>query len=199
MAAKQTGSIAVALVVGVAIGFVGTTLDYVGKGAQRWDRWRPSVGLCQQDDIVIHRLELLHDARSRGLFERLRTDIAAVSPETEVRSVEITLRDNEYTRSMWDFPFEVHYSVTLHGEDLMTEYRVVNTGDKSFSFQSALHSYFEVVDIKLWEKSGHADKFGDDMFMTESENRTYAIKPMNCPCHVQIFNQGLVSYRDLDS
>jgi len=55
----------------------------------------------------------------------------------------------------------------------------------------------EVVDIKLWEKSGHAEKFIDDMFITESENRTYAIKPMNCPCHVQIYNQGLHSYRDL--
>ena len=55
----------------------------------------------------------------------------------------------------------------------------------------------EVVDIKLWEKSGHADKFIKDMFITESENRTYAIKPMNCPCHVQIYNQGLHSYRDL--
>ena len=55
----------------------------------------------------------------------------------------------------------------------------------------------EVVDISLWQKSGHADKFIQDMFITESENRTYAVKPMNCPCHVQIFNQGLVSYRDL--
>jgi len=55
----------------------------------------------------------------------------------------------------------------------------------------------EVVDISLWQKSGHADKFIEDMFITESENRTYAVKPMNCPCHVQIFNQGLVSYRDL--
>jgi threonyl-tRNA synthetase len=55
----------------------------------------------------------------------------------------------------------------------------------------------QIVDISLWQKSGHADKFKDDMFITESENRTYAIKPMNCPCHVQIFNQGLVSYRDL--
>ncbi|QOK97961.1 sigma 54-dependent transcriptional regulator [Ralstonia pseudosolanacearum] len=81
----------------VAIGFVGTVLDYAGKGNQRWERWRPSVGLCQQEDLVIHRLELLHDARSRGLFERLRDDIAAVSPETEVRSVEIALRDP------WDF------------------------------------------------------------------------------------------------
>jgi len=55
----------------------------------------------------------------------------------------------------------------------------------------------EIVDIKLWEKSGHADKFIDDMFLTDSENRNYAIKPMNCPCHIQIYNQGLVSYRDL--
>ena len=55
----------------------------------------------------------------------------------------------------------------------------------------------QVVDRSLWEKSGHWDKFGDMMFTTHSENRDYAVKPMNCPCHVQIFNQGLKSYRDL--
>lgn len=55
----------------------------------------------------------------------------------------------------------------------------------------------QVVDRVLWEKSGHWDKFGDMMFTTHSENRDYAVKPMNCPCHVQIFNQGLKSYRDL--
>ncbi len=55
----------------------------------------------------------------------------------------------------------------------------------------------QVVDRSLWEKSGHWEKFSDDMFTTHSENRDYAIKPMNCPCHVQIYNQGLKSYRDL--
>ncbi len=55
----------------------------------------------------------------------------------------------------------------------------------------------QVVDFSLWEKSGHAAKFGDDMFLVESEGRHFAIKPMNCPCHVQVFNQGLKSYRDL--
>ena len=55
----------------------------------------------------------------------------------------------------------------------------------------------QVVDFSLWEKSGHADKFGDDMFTISTEDRNYAIKPMNCPCHVQVFNQGLKSYRDL--
>jgi threonyl-tRNA synthetase len=64
------------------------------------------------------------------------------------------------------------------------------------------HSYQEintpqVVDRSLWERSGHWDKFRDDMFTTGSENREYAIKPMNCPCHIQVFNQGLKSYRDL--
>ena len=55
----------------------------------------------------------------------------------------------------------------------------------------------QVVDFSLWERSGHAAKFADDMFVVESEGRQFAIKPMNCPCHVQIFNQGLKSYRDL--
>ncbi len=55
----------------------------------------------------------------------------------------------------------------------------------------------QIVDRTLWEKSGHWDKFGDMMFTTHSESRDYAIKPMNCPCHIQVFNQGLKSYRDL--
>ncbi|NOQ80533.1 MAG: threonine--tRNA ligase [Gammaproteobacteria bacterium] len=64
------------------------------------------------------------------------------------------------------------------------------------------HNYQEVrtpqiVDRSLWEKSGHWDKFSAMMFTTASENRDYAVKPMNCPCHIQIFNTGLKSYRDL--
>ncbi|MGV6851356.1 MAG: threonine--tRNA ligase, partial [bacterium] len=55
----------------------------------------------------------------------------------------------------------------------------------------------EMVDRVLWEKSGHWDKFQEMMFTTHSENSDYAIKPMNCPCHIQVFNQGLKSYRDL--
>ena len=55
----------------------------------------------------------------------------------------------------------------------------------------------QVLDRKLWEKSGHWDKFGEMIFTTSSEKKDYAIKPMNCPAHVQIFNQGLKSYKDL--
>lgn len=64
------------------------------------------------------------------------------------------------------------------------------------------HGYREIrtpqlVDRSLWERSGHWEKFHKDMFITESEKRLYAVKPMNCPCHIQIYNQGLKSYRDL--
>ena len=55
----------------------------------------------------------------------------------------------------------------------------------------------QIVDRTLWERSGHWDKFRNNMFTVESEARDYAVKPMNCPCHIQVFNQGLKSYRDL--
>ena len=64
------------------------------------------------------------------------------------------------------------------------------------------HDYQEIktpqlVDLSLWERSGHADKFSDGMFMLKADEREFAVKPMNCPCHIQVFNQGLKSYRDL--
>ncbi|MEN1957525.1 threonine--tRNA ligase [Luteimonas changyuni] len=55
----------------------------------------------------------------------------------------------------------------------------------------------QILDVSLWQKSGHWDNYKENMFFTESEKRTYALKPMNCPGHVQVFNQGLHSYRDL--
>lgn len=55
----------------------------------------------------------------------------------------------------------------------------------------------QILDVSLWKQSGHWDNYQDNMFFTESEKRTYALKPMNCPGHIQIFKQGLHSYRDL--
>lgn len=105
----------------VVIGFLGTQLDYAGKGSARWDKWRPTVALCQQEDLIVHRLELIHDARSRGLAERVGNDIARISPETEFKRVEMELRDP------WDFE-EVytalhdlarHYSFDVENEDYL--------------------------------------------------------------------------------
>ena len=55
----------------------------------------------------------------------------------------------------------------------------------------------QVLDKSLWKKSGHLDKFSDLIFDVSSENKEYAIKPMSCPGHIQVYNQGLKSYRDL--
>ena len=83
---------------------------------------------------------------------------------------------------------------------------------KGWSIYTAIESYMrqvqrdngyleiktpQIVDRSLWERSGHWDKFRSNMFTVESESRDYAVKPMNCPCHIQVFNQGLKSYRDL--
>ncbi|XRB24982.1 glucose-6-phosphate 1-epimerase [Pseudoscourfieldia marina] len=110
--------------------------------------------------------EMQQHGFARNLDWEVSSTSADVNPDDKDPCVEITLRDNEYTRAMWDHAFELHYSITLHGEELQTEYRVINTGDKPFSFQAALHSYFEVVNIKLAAVEGlggmkYLDKVAD--------------------------------------
>jgi threonyl-tRNA synthetase len=79
---------------------------------------------------------------------------------------------------------------------------VYQTVEQYIRAKLSLHGYQEVrcpliLDSSLWKRSGHWDNFHENMFFTESEAREYAVKPMNCPGHVQIFNQGIKSYRDL--
>ncbi len=69
----------------VIISLLGTTLD-AGIGTKRWERWRPTVSLCQHEDLLVHRVELLHGRRFNSLAELIRKDIAQVSPETEVKT-----------------------------------------------------------------------------------------------------------------
>jgi transcriptional regulatory protein RtcR len=80
----------------IVFGLLGTTLDR-GDGADRWNRWRPTVSLCQHEDLLVHRLELICDGKCEDLAAQVRADIRAVSPETEVRTHELSFRDP------WDF------------------------------------------------------------------------------------------------
>lgn len=80
----------------VALSFLGTQID-AGKGPDRWNRWRPTIGLCQQDDLLIDRLELIHDTRHARMADGIEADIAGVSPETEVKRHIINLKNP------WDF------------------------------------------------------------------------------------------------
>ena len=80
----------------VVIGLLGATLD-MGKNPDRWRSWRPSVSICQQQDLIVKRFELLYGARDKSLATLVSRDIATVSPETEVRLHEFHLTDP------WDF------------------------------------------------------------------------------------------------
>jgi transcriptional regulatory protein RtcR len=76
----------------VVIGFLGSQLD-AGQGAGRWEKWRPTVSLVQHQDTLVHRLELLHVPKHEALAKAVQRDIAAVSPETEVRLVSMDIAD----------------------------------------------------------------------------------------------------------
>src|SRR5437762_241875 len=80
----------------IVIGLIGATLDS-GKGAERWERWRPTVALCQHENLLIHRFELLYQKKFAAISRTVIEDIATVSPETEVKLTEIELADP------WDF------------------------------------------------------------------------------------------------
>lgn len=77
----------------VVIGVLGTTLDRRGKRENRWSKWRPTVGLCQQADLPVDRLELLHQPRDKGMAQQVAEDIVAVSPATQVVLQEVPLQD----------------------------------------------------------------------------------------------------------
>ena len=127
----------------VAIGFLGTTLDH-GHNAERWQRWRPTVSLCQHDDLQIDRLELIHARAHASLADRVASDVAQVSPETIVRHHIMDLTDpwdfEEVYAALHDFargyPFDpdaedylVHITTGTHVAQicwfLLTEARVI--------------------------------------------------------------------------
>lgn len=95
----------------VAIGLLGTTLDGSAQTPKRWEKWRPTVALCQQDDLVVSRFELLYPPTHRALATLVRDDIGHVSPETEVRLHE------DHSGDPWDFE-----SVYAHLHDFVRAY-----------------------------------------------------------------------------
>lgn len=105
----------------VAISLIGTTLDNRGKGNKRWERWRPTLSLCQHDDLVIDRLEIIFQARYQALANELTRDIQAISPETKVNHHHINFSDP------WDFEgvyaelldFARSYAFNIEKEDYL--------------------------------------------------------------------------------
>jgi len=89
----------------VVLGFVGSTIDQ-GSGPGRWAKWRPTIGLCQQEDLVVHRLELLYQRPADKLTKSVIADIATISPETEVRRHLVDFRDPWDFEEVWNGLYE---------------------------------------------------------------------------------------------
>jgi transcriptional regulatory protein RtcR len=168
----------------VAIGLLGTMLDR-GEGAGRWSRWRPSVSLCQHEDLLIHRLELLIENRNRKLAELVADDIRSVSPETKVRMHEIHFRDpwafedvygalHEFARG---YPFDtereqylIHVTTGTHVAQictfLLTESRhfpgrLIQTSPPKRS-KSGEPSRYSIIDLDLSKYDRIAQRFASE-------------------------------------
>lgn len=104
----------------VAIGFLGINLDN-GKGAGRWERWRPTVDLCRQDDFIIHRFELLADPKYMAIAEQVKTDIALISPDTTVIINEMEIQNPWDLEEVYEalFDFTDLYRFDTHDEDYL--------------------------------------------------------------------------------
>src|SRR5215831_13952189 len=104
----------------VTIGLLGTTLD-LGKHPDRWQNWRPTVSLCRQPDLIVHRFELLHGKRDSSLANTVKNDIRTVSPETEVRLHPIEFGDPWDFEEVYEtlFQFARNYTFDTDSEDYL--------------------------------------------------------------------------------
>jgi transcriptional regulatory protein RtcR len=110
----------------VVIGLLGSTLDNTGKGKRRWERWRPTVSLCQHEDFVVNRLELLYQQEFSPLLDRVCKDLKEISPETEIIAHKISYKNP------WDFEevfSELHNFAVNYQFDQNNDYLIhISTG-----------------------------------------------------------------------
>ena len=165
----------------VVIGLLGPTLDE-GRGAKRWEKWRPSVALCQHEELLVRRFEFLHQRKFTDLARHITVDIAAVSPETEVRRHEIEFEDawnleqvygalHDFARSYrFDTPREdylIHITTGTHIAQicmfLLTESRhfparlIQTSPPKKWGYQKP--GSFEIIDLDLSRYDRIASRF----------------------------------------
>jgi glucose-6-phosphate 1-epimerase len=98
--------------------------------------------------------EMQQHGFGRNLDWAVGSTSADLQPDEADPEVELVLTENDYTLKMWPYKFKAVYTVTLHGEQLKTDFRVINTGDKAFDFTTALHTYIEVLDVKKAKVTG---------------------------------------------
>jgi transcriptional regulatory protein RtcR len=166
----------------VVIGLLGPALD-AGEGAERWDRWRPTVALCMHEDFLVSRLELLYNEKFRKLAQVITDDIAAVSPETEVHQTLISFNDpwdfEEVYGALHDFArsfkfnteredYLIHITTGTHVAQiclfLLTEARyfpakLIQTGPPTQRKRAKSPGRFEIIDLDLSRYDRIASRF----------------------------------------
>jgi len=165
----------------VVIGLLGSTLDNTGKGKRRWERWRPTVSLCQHEDFLVHRLDLLYQQEFAPLLKGVCDDIKAVSPETEIVCHEVPFTNpwdfEEVFAVLHDFAINyrfgqdndylIHISTGTHVAQiclfLLTEARyfpanLIQTGPGRGSRATVAGNY-NIIDLDLSKYDGIASRF----------------------------------------
>jgi len=203
----------------VIIGLLGTTLD-TGQGAKRWEKWRPTVALCQQDNFLVHRLELLYPARFTSLLETVTEDIRSISPETTVRPHALSFTNpwdleevySELHGFARQYPFDldredylVHITTGTHIAQislfLLTETRyfpakLIQTSPRNRRGEKAPGS-FEIIDLDL----SKYDKLGSRFQQEHKEALTFlksGIATKNAPFNRLIEQIEQVAVRSRD-
>ncbi|HEY8568871.1 RNA repair transcriptional activator RtcR [Microbulbifer sp.] len=163
----------------VAISILGTTLDRRGRGDKRWDKWRPNISMCQHDDLLIDRLELLFDNHSQGLADQVTEDIARVSPETEVVHHRVNFQDP------WDF--ESVYSLLL---DFARGYRFTPSSE-NYLIHITTGTHVAQICLYLLTEAGYLP---GQLLQTSPAKRD-----SNLPGQYQIINLDLSKYDQIAS
>ncbi|WP_386719028.1 RNA repair transcriptional activator RtcR [Litoribrevibacter euphylliae] len=163
----------------VAISILGTTMDRRGRGEKRWDKWRPTVSMCQHDDLLIDRLELLFDNHSLSLAEQVKEDIARVSPETEVVFHRVNFSDP------WDF--ESVYSQLL---DFVRAYSF-KPGKENYLTHITTGTHVAQICLYLLTEAGYLP---GKLLQTSPANRN-----SNLPGQYQIIDLDLSKYDQIAS
>lgn len=169
----------------VVLGLLGSTLD-AGVGPKRWGRWRPTVDICRHEDLVVSRLELLHQPRWASLAQTVASDIASVSPETEVRPHLIELKDpwdfEEVYATLLDFTrgyrfapeaedYLVHITTGTHvaqicwfllSESRELPARLLQTSPPAGRTSGGDPGLFRIIDLDLSKYDQLASRFGQD-------------------------------------
>ncbi|WP_026160533.1 RNA repair transcriptional activator RtcR [Teredinibacter turnerae] len=161
------------------ISILGTTMDRRGKGETRWDKWRPTISMCQHDDLLIDRLELLFDRRSTSLAKQVREDISQVSPETEV------VFHNVNFNEPWDF--ESVYSSLL---DFARAYRF-RPSKEQYLVHITTGTHVAQICLYLLTEAGY---FPGKLLQTSPAERA-----SNAPGQYQIIDLDLSKYDQIAS